>query len=115
MPDSATQLLWGWLARRLRSAKWLTGIGNGVAVILTMLIPTVAFNFPLILVTRIFIGIAEAPFFPCVTQLLSSWIPPQEMATAVTVSYNGTLLGTVIVFFCTPLIIKCAPYTRSTD
>ena len=107
LPDATTQLLWGWVARRLGSSKWVTGIGNLVTVLLTMLIPTAAPHFPLVILTRILIGVAEAPFFPCVTQLYSSWIPPAEMGTAVTVGYNGTLAGTVLVFFCTPLIIKC--------
>ncbi|UQC88710.1 uncharacterized protein CLUP02_14235 [Colletotrichum lupini] len=51
-------------------------------------------NYTHLLVIRLFLGIAEAPFFPGAMYLLSCWYPRKELALCTAVLYSGVLLAT---------------------
>ncbi|KAK9242903.1 major facilitator superfamily domain-containing protein [Lipomyces tetrasporus] len=50
-------------------------------------------NFPGILVCRFFLGFVEAPFFPGIMMLLSSWYTRAEIAHRFALFYGGSQLG----------------------
>lgn len=47
-----------------------------------------------LIVIRLFLGIAEAPFFPGAMYLLSCWYPRKELAFRTAILYSGVLLAT---------------------
>ncbi|KAI1261479.1 MFS transporter [Xylariaceae sp. FL1019] len=50
-------------------------------------------DFHELVVSRFFLGLLEAPFFPGALFLLSSWYTPRELATRTAVLYAGSLLS----------------------
>lgn len=51
-------------------------------------------NYSQLIAIRFFLGIVEAPFFPGVLFLLSSWYPRRQLALRIAVLYSGLILAT---------------------
>ncbi|KAH6880546.1 major facilitator superfamily domain-containing protein [Thelonectria olida] len=51
-------------------------------------------NYHHLIVIRLFLGIAESPFFPGAMYLLSCWYPRKELALRTAILYSGVLLAT---------------------
>lgn len=54
----------------------------------------VANNFVGLLLTRFFLGLAEAPYYPGAVYLLSIFYTRKEVATRIAILYTGNILAT---------------------
>lgn len=54
----------------------------------------VANNFVGLLLTRFFLGVAEAPFYPGAVYILSIFYTRKEIATRIAILYTGNILAT---------------------
>jgi ACS family sodium-dependent inorganic phosphate cotransporter len=65
--------------------------------IFTLLTPAAAMlSIPLLIATRVGMGIGEAAMFPAAYELFGRWAPPTERARAVARMLSGVAIGTVI-------------------
>lgn len=86
----------GWLANRVGGVVVL-----GVAVIwwsvFTMLTPVAALiSLPVLILTRIALGLGEAATFPAAYYLFSRWVPERERSRSVAFLLSGVPLGTLV-------------------
>jgi MFS family permease len=55
----------------------------------------IARNYTGLVVTRFFLGVAEAPFYPGALFMLSCFYTKKEIATRISVLYTANICGTV--------------------
>lgn len=94
------------LCRRF-GAKVVLSTGAFMWSIFTILTPFAAdFSLSLLLVCRVFMGLAEGVAFPSVYHFLSAWIPSHERGRAVALFLTGAHVGTVAALIISPYIIR---------
>ncbi|XP_046660537.1 vesicular glutamate transporter 1-like isoform X3 [Homalodisca vitripennis] len=92
----STQLLGGWLGSRVGGAR-LFGWGFGITAVITVITPPIAYtNFYLLLITRALTGFFEGIGYPCLMEIWSKWIPPQERMNLLSIALSGVPVGTVV-------------------
>ncbi|XP_055838546.1 putative inorganic phosphate cotransporter isoform X2 [Episyrphus balteatus] len=57
-------------------------------------------------VIRLFQGMFQGIFFPCVSQHLANWAPPNEVTRLGALSYNGVSVGIILAMFTSGFIAK---------
>jgi ACS family sodium-dependent inorganic phosphate cotransporter len=86
----------GWLANRF-GGKIVLGAAVAWWSLFTFLTPFAAMiSMPLLLVTRILMGVGEAAMFPSVFNLFSRWTPSNQRSRFATLVLSGAPLGNVI-------------------
>lgn len=94
-----TQILGGYLSHRY-GAKLVLGAGCFLWSIFTLIVPLVADNIPLLIISRIFLGAGEGIGFPAIHHLIATFIPPNEQSRAVAFvtacSYGGAIIAVLI-------------------
>ncbi|PGH06063.1 hypothetical protein AJ80_08231 [Polytolypa hystricis UAMH7299] len=71
----------------------------GISMLLWGIVSTVqaaAYSFKGLLATRIFLGFVEAPFYPGVTMLISSWYTTDEITLRLSWFFAGILLANMV-------------------
>ncbi len=100
------QLPSGWIANRIGGVSVL-----GIAVVwwsvFTMLTPAAALmSIPLLILTRIALGLGEAATFPAVYCLFSRWVSEQERSRAVALLLSGVPLGTLTALLASGWLVE---------
>ena len=72
-----------------------------------------AVNGVTLLLTRIGLGVFEAPYMPAATKLTASWLPPAERARGVTLIDSGAPLGSAIGGLAISALISLSGSWRS--
>lgn len=99
-----TQLLGGTLAAKL-GGKIVLGAGVLWWSLFTFLTPLSAVtSFPILIATRIAMGIGEGVSFPATYNLLGRWVLPRERTRAAAFNLSGIPLGTLVAVTLTPFI-----------
>jgi ACS family sodium-dependent inorganic phosphate cotransporter len=100
-----TQVIGGSLAARL-GGKVVLGFGVLWWSLFTMLTPLSALaSFPVLIVTRILMGLGEGVAFPATYNLLGRWVPPEERSRAASFNLSAIALGTLFAVSTTPIIV----------
>jgi len=99
-----TQVLGGWLAGKL-GGKAVLGFGVLWWSLFTLLTPLSALtSFPVLIATRIFMGVGEGVAFPATYNLLGRWVPLRERSRAAAFNLSAIPLGTLFAVSVTPFI-----------
>ena len=99
-----TQVLGGWLAARL-GGKAVLGFGVLWWSLFTLLTPLSAMaSFPILIATRIAMGLGEGVAFPATYNLLGRWVPLRERSRAAAFNLSAIPLGTLFAVTATPFI-----------
>lgn len=99
-----TQVLGGWLAGKL-GGKVVLGFGVLWWSLFTILTPMSAMaSFPVLIATRIFMGMGEGVAFPATYHLLGRWVPLRERSRAAAFNLSAIPLGTLFAVTATPFI-----------
>lgn len=101
----ATQIIGGRLADR-HGGKVILGIGVLVWSVATLLTPpAAAAGFAMLIMARILMGVGEGVAFPAAYSLYGRWMPKEEKARAIGLTYAAIPLGSVMALLLTPWII----------
>jgi len=100
-----TQIIGGYLSTKF-GGKYVIGGFVFMAACMTILCPFVADITPLLILVRILTGVSSGASFPTVQNLLSRWIPPNEMNVSSGISFCGAQIGTIIADLVLPLLMK---------
>ena len=96
----------GWLANRI-GGKLIMGVAVAWWSVFTMLTPIAAgLSLPLLLATRVAMGLGEAAMYPSAYNLFARWVPTAERSRALALLVSGIPLGTLIGLVTTGWIIK---------
>jgi len=99
-----TQVLGGWLAAKL-GGKVVLGFGVLWWSLFTLLTPLSAMaSFPILIATRIAMGLGEGVAFPATYNLLGRWVPLRERSRAAAFNLSAIPLGTLFAVTTTPFI-----------
>jgi ACS family sodium-dependent inorganic phosphate cotransporter len=98
------QLPAGWLADRFGGKKVLAA-GVLLWSLGTLLTPLASASLGMLLAARVMVGLGEAANFPTIQSLAARWTPASERARALSLSYSGMFLGTVLALLLSPPII----------
>ena len=99
-----TQVLGGWLAAKL-GGKAVLGFGVLWWSLFTLLTPLSAMaSFPILIATRIAMGLGEGVAFPATYNLLGRWVPLRERSRAAAFNLSAIPLGTLFAVTATPFI-----------
>jgi len=99
-----TQVLGGWLAAKL-GGKAVLGFGVLWWSLFTLLTPMSAMaSFPILIATRIAMGLGEGVAFPATYNLLGRWVPLRERSRAAAFNLSAIPLGTLFAVTATPFI-----------
>jgi ACS family sodium-dependent inorganic phosphate cotransporter len=99
-----TQVLGGSLAAKL-GGKAVLGFGVLWWSLFTILTPLSALtSFPVLIFTRILMGLGEGVAFPATYNLLGRWVPLKERSRAAALNLSGIPLGTLFAVTATPFI-----------
>jgi len=99
-----TQVAGGSLAARL-GGKVVLGFGVLWWSLFTLLTPLSAFaSFPVLIFTRILMGLGEGVAFPATYNLLGRWVPMKERTRAAAFNLTAIPLGTLFAVTTTPFI-----------
>ena len=99
-----TQVMGGWLAAKL-GGKAVLGFGVLWWSLFTLLTPLSAFtSFPILIATRIAMGLGEGVAFPATYNLLGRWVPRRERSRAAAFNLSAIPLGTLFAVTATPFI-----------
>lgn len=99
-----TQVAGGALAARF-GGKVILGFGVLWWSLFTLLTPLSALtSFPVLIVTRILMGLGEGVAFPATYNLLGRWVPLRERTRAAAFNLSAIPLGTLFAVSITPLI-----------
>jgi len=99
-----TQVLGGWLAAKL-GGKAVLGFGVLWWSLFTFLTPMSAMaSFPILIATRIAMGLGEGVAFPATYNLLGRWVPLRERSRAAAFNLSAIPLGTLFAVTATPFI-----------
>jgi len=100
-----TQIAGGWLADRF-GGKLVLGFGVLFWSAFTIITPVAAFaGLPLLLLSRVGMGLGEAVTFPSIYSLFSRWLPITERTRAIGLNTSAIPLGTVFALVVTPIIV----------
>ncbi|VDI73245.1 MFS transporter, ACS family, solute carrier family 17 (sodium-dependent inorganic phosphate [Mytilus galloprovincialis] len=93
-----TQIPGGYLSDRFGGRR-VFGTAMAVACICTLVMPACArVSVVLVYVLRVLLGLATGVSFPSMQSMWGRWAPPLERSRLVTVSYLGTMFGSVGTF-----------------
>ncbi|MGR8950238.1 MAG: MFS transporter, partial [Gammaproteobacteria bacterium] len=96
----------GWISNRL-GGKIVLGIAVVWWSIFTILTPMAALvSLPVLIATRILMGMGEAATFPAAYSLYGRWIPRTERSRAVSLLIGGIPLGTLFALTTTGWLIS---------
>ncbi len=96
----------GWLANRI-GGKFILGFAVVWWSVFTMLTPiAAAISLPVLLATRVAMGLGEAAMYPSAYNLFARWVPTAERSRALALLVSGIPLGTLIGLMSTGWIIK---------
>ncbi len=99
-----TQIAGGSLAARF-GGKAVLGFGVLWWSLFTILTPLSAMaSFPILIVTRVLMGLGEGVAFPATYHLLGRWVPPKERTRAASFNLSAIPLGTLFAVSTTPII-----------
>jgi ACS family sodium-dependent inorganic phosphate cotransporter len=99
-----TQVMGGWLAAKL-GGKAVLGFGVLWWSLFTLLTPLSALaSFPVLIATRIAMGLGEGVAFPATYNLLGRWVPRRERTRAAAFNLSAIPLGTLFAVTATPFI-----------
>lgn len=99
-----TQVAGGSLAARF-GGKAVLGFGVLWWSLFTLLTPLSAFtSFPILIATRILMGLGEGVAFPATYHLLGRWVPMKERSRAAAFNLSAIPLGTLFAVTTTPFI-----------
>ena len=97
-----TQVLGGWLAQKL-GGKAVLGFGVLWWSAFTVLTPLSAMtSFPVLIATRIAMGLGEGVAFPSVYHMFGRWVPAKERSRAASFNLAAIPLGTLTAIIVTP-------------
>ena len=96
----------GWLANRI-GGKFILSFAVVWWSVFTMLTPiAAAISLPVLLATRVAMGLGEAAMYPSAYNLFARWVPTAERSRALALLVSGIPLGTLIGLMSTGWIIK---------
>ena len=96
----------GWLANRI-GGKFVLGLAVVWWSVFTMLTPVAAgLSLPLLLATRVAMGLGEAAMYPSAYNLFARWVPTVERSRALALLVSGIPLGTLLGLMSTGWIVK---------
>jgi len=99
-----TQVMGGWLAAKL-GGKAVLGFGVLWWSLFTLLTPMSAMaSFPILIATRIAMGLGEGVAFPATYNLLGRWVPLRERSRAAAFNLSAIPFGTLFAVTVTPFI-----------
>ncbi len=97
-----TQVLGGWLAQKW-GGKVVLGFGVLWWSAFTILTPLSAVtSFPVLIATRIAMGLGEGVAFPSVYHMFGRWVPAKERSRAASFNLAAIPLGTLTAIIATP-------------
>jgi ACS family sodium-dependent inorganic phosphate cotransporter len=100
-----TQVAGGSLAARF-GGKAVLGFGVLWWSLFTLLTPLSAMaSFPVLIATRILMGVGEGVAFPATYNLLGRWVPLKERSRAAAFNLSAISMGTLLAVATTPFII----------
>ena len=100
-----TQLLGGSLAARF-GGKAVLGFGVVWWSLFTLVTPLSAMtSFPILIATRIAMGVGEGVAFPANYNLLGRWVPALERSRSVAFILSGISMGTLFAVTVTPWVV----------
>jgi MFS transporter, ACS family, solute carrier family 17 (sodium-dependent inorganic phosphate cotransporter), other len=100
-----TQLLGGSLAARF-GGKAVLGFGVLWWSLFTLLTPLSAMtSFPILIATRIAMGVGEGVAFPATYNLLGRWVPALERSRSAAFTLSGISMGTLFAVTLTPWVV----------
>ncbi len=100
-----TQLLGGSLAARF-GGKTVLGFGVVWWSLFTLLTPFSAMaSFPVLIATRIAMGVGEGVAFPATYNLLGRWVPALERSRSAAFTLSGISMGTLFAVSITPWVV----------
>ncbi len=95
----------GWIANRI-GGKFVLGVAVLWWSVFTILTPGAAFiSLPILIATRIAMGLGEAAMFPAAYNLYGRWIPADERSRAVALLVGGIPIGTLFALTATGWIV----------
>ncbi len=96
----------GWIANR-HGGRIVLGVAVLWWSIFTILTPTAAFlSLPILIITRIAMGLGEAAMFPAAYTIYGRWVLPAERSRAVAILISGIPLGTLFALTTTGWIVS---------
>lgn len=96
----------GWLANRI-GGKFVLGFAVVWWSVFTMLTPiAAAMSLPILLATRVAMGLGEAAMYPSAYNIFARWVPRAERSRALALLVSGIPLGTLVGLMSTGWIIK---------
>jgi ACS family sodium-dependent inorganic phosphate cotransporter len=99
------QVLGGTLAARF-GGKMVLGFGVLWWSLFTLLTPLSAMaSFPILIATRIAMGLGEGVAFPATYNLLGRWVPALERSRSVAFTLSGIAVGTLFAVTVTPWVV----------
>lgn len=95
----------GWLSNRL-GGKIVLGLAVLWWSLFTIITPMAAMiSLPILIATRILMGMGEAATFPAAYTLYGRWVPPNERSRAVSLLLGGIPLGTLFALTTTGWLV----------
>jgi ACS family sodium-dependent inorganic phosphate cotransporter len=96
----------GWIANRI-GGRVVLGLAVLWWSVFTLVTPTAAFmSLPILIITRIAMGMGEAAMFPAAYNIYGRWVLPHERSRAVAVLLSGIPLGTLFALLSTGWIVS---------
>lgn len=77
---------------RVRPSWWMASCMTVWAIVSGL--TAVSTNFTGLLLTRFFLGITEAPYYPGALYILATFYTRKELATRISILYTGNILAT---------------------
>lgn len=100
-----TQIPGGYIADRF-GGKHVLALGVVVWSAMTVFTPAAASaNIAILLVVRALLGFGEGVAMPAMNNIISKWVPQEERARALSLTYSGMYLGSVVGLWLCPTLI----------
>lgn len=100
-----TQIPGGYVADRF-GGKHVLAMGVIVWSAMTVVTPAAAStSIPILLMARALLGVGEGVAMPAMNNIISKWVPQQERARSLSLTYSGMYLGSVVGLWLCPTLI----------
>ncbi|VAH21044.1 unnamed protein product [Triticum turgidum subsp. durum] len=100
-----SQIPGGWAAQRLGGRRVLL-LSFLLWSLICGLIPLDPNRVVILVLSRLFVGVAQGFIFPAIHTVLAQWVPPQERSRSVSLTTSGMYLGAACGMLFFPSLVK---------
>ncbi|KAL5225190.1 hypothetical protein ABZP36_011829 [Zizania latifolia] len=100
-----SQIPGGWAAQRIGGRRVLL-MSFVLWSLICGLIPLDPNRVVILVLSRLFVGVAQGFIFPSIHNVLAQWVPPQERSRSVSLTTSGMYLGAACGMLLVPSLVK---------